>query len=372
MYRLEGTNMRLRNTFLTILFLIGSFYAAKGYFVQSKVPIVFHPYYDIGFFGVEKLHSFDSKKYGKVYKYLCSRLYLTEEDFYKPERISDADLRQVMKQKYIESLTDSRNVAVIMEMMAVALLPNFLVQRYLLDPMRYATDGTIKATLLALDPENTNKCAINLSGGYHHARDDRGEGFCVFPDIQLACKRAWSKNPKLKILYVDFDAHQGNGVEITLEPEIDAGKFVVFDIYGNDWPWDSQSLAIRDKIAYNFPFDLHRGEYFASICGVDDALYLDIVYDTLPKAIKEVKPDLIFYNAGTDPYKDDQLGGMRLTKEGIIARDAFVFQTAKDNSIPIVMTLSGGYSSESARIIGESIENILTNIMHIVNILQYE
>jgi histone deacetylase 11 len=63
---------------------------------------------------------------------------------------------------------------------------------------------------------------------------------------------------------------------------------------------------------------------------------------------------------------------MRLTKEGIIARDAFVFQTAKDNSIPIVMTLSGGYSSESARIIGESIENILTNIMHIVNILQYE
>ena len=73
-----------------------------------------------------------------------------------------------------------------------------------------------------------------------------------------------------------------------------------------------------------------------------------------------------FYNAGTDVYKDDPLGGMKLTKEGIIKREEMVFMHAKDNNIPLIMTLSGGYTKASAQIIGESIANVLTKIWNVI------
>ena len=91
--------------------------------------------------------------------------------------------------------------------------------------------------------------------------------------------------------------------------------------------------------------------------------YLEILKKKLKKAIKEIKPDLIFYNAGTDSYENDPLGKMNLTKEHIIIRDAFVFQQARENHIPIVMALSGGYTPQSAEIIGESIKNLLQTII---------
>jgi histone deacetylase 11 len=160
-------------------------------------------------------------------------------------------------------------------------------------------------------------------------------------------------------LYVDLDAHQGNGVEITLEKEIDKGSLVVFDVYGgNNYPLDYNSQNIRGKIKYNFPLKVsHFGN------GTNDEEYLAIVQENLPNAIEQEKPHLIFYNAGTDIYKDDALGGMQITAKGIKQRDAFVFAQAKAHNIPIVMTLSGGYSPASASIIGKSIENIIVNIM---------
>jgi histone deacetylase 11 len=344
--------------FFCVLAVNAFLYTSPKQLAGNKLPIFFHPSYDIGFFGLENLHPFDAKKYGKVKKYLQNILHLTAAAFYRPERISDDALKKVMTQAYLDSLHSSSTVAQITELPPLAWLPNFLVRRYLLDPMRYATDGTIKATQLALSPDNTRHYAINLSGGYHHAMGTEGGGFCIYPDIPLACRKVWETNPKLKILYVDLDAHQGNGVERTLEKEMDEGTFVVFDLYGGDnYPYDPASLKIRQKIQYNYPVEV-RG-----LISPTDASYLAIVRDNLPRAIAEAKPDLIFYNAGTDVYKDDRLGGMFLTKEGIKQRDAFVFQQAKDNNIPIVMTLSGGYSPESAQIIGESIHNIVTNVM---------
>jgi histone deacetylase 11 len=329
----------------------------------TKIPVVFHPNYDIGFFGLEKAHPFDSKKYGKVYQYLCKTLGLTRKDFYEPARISDEALKTVMTNEYLNCLDSSPVVTDITGVLPLAVLPNILVRRYLLDAMRYATDGTIKATQLALDSKNRYKCAINLSGGYHHACGNGGGGFCVFPDIQLACKKAWEQKPDLKILYVDLDAHQGNGVELTLEKEMGAGRFTVFDVYGqNNYPYDEDSRRIRDKIKYGIPLPISCTDRRT----IDDRIYMERVTETLPTAIRECKPELIFYNAGTDVYEKDRLGGMKLTKDGIKRRDAFVFKQAQENNIPIVMTLSGGYSPDSTQIIGESIKDILN--LHVMEI----
>lgn len=304
----------------------------------SRVPIVFHKSYDISFLGLENVHPFDSKKYGKVAQYLQDSFFIR---FDQPrDQISEIDLRMVHTQEYLDSLNDSRVVASIVEIPALAIIPNFFLQKTILKSMRYATAGTVLAAELALQ----KGWAINLSGGYHHAKANQGSGFCVYGDIPLAIKKLREKNPELKVLVVDLDAHQGNGLEAMLgEDELT----FIFDMYSkNNYPRDTQVMKYID---FNYPQET----------GVKDQIYLNCLKNNLPIAIKECQPDLIIYNAGTDIFEWDPLGKMAVTREGIIERDAFVFGQALENKIPIAMTLSGGYTKESAGIIGGSITNLI-------------
>src|ERR1700722_10265045 len=152
---------------------------------EKKLPIVYSTKYNIGFFGLENLHSFDSKKYGKVAAYIAAQFHRSIKDlFYEPEKpISDQELLKFHTQAYLDSLKNSSVVARITEVAPLAWLPNFLIQGSLLNSMRYATEGTIIATELAW---KNKQYAINLGGGYHHADSAQGGGFCVFGDIQLA------------------------------------------------------------------------------------------------------------------------------------------------------------------------------------------
>ena len=101
----------------------------------------------------------------------------------------------------------SANIALIAEVMMAALLPNGILQKHLLEPIRYATGGTILGCGLAIE----RGWAINLSGGYHHAKADSGGGFCFFADVPIAVRKMWDDHPDRKVLIVDLDAHQGNG-----------------------------------------------------------------------------------------------------------------------------------------------------------------
>lgn len=311
----------------------------------KQLPIVFHKNYDISFFGIEKLHPFDTGKYGKIAKYLQKHCNIS---FYEPLQISDHELQKVHTKEYLASLHQSCAIARISEVFPLQYVPNFLLQRYLLNAMRYATHGTTVGANLALQ----HGWAINLSGGYHHAKSDCGGGFCFFADIPLAIKNVREQYPDLKILVVDLDAHQGNGIETALK---DDPQSFVFDVYvERNYPYDTQA---RKHITFNYPIP----------AGMNDRQYHELIRSTLPKAIEQVKPHLIIYNAGTDVFEKDPLGRTALSKEGIMQRDAFVFSQAKQNNIPILMVLSGGYTQESADITAHSIENILKTILHVVD-----
>lgn len=306
----------------------------------NRLPIVYHPNYDVTLGGIEKLHPFDSAKYSKVYDILCKNLRLSHKDFYRPQApISHQELLKVHSQAYLDSLNKSATLARISEISLLKLVPNFLLQKCLLSPMRYATAGTLLATDLALE----QGWAINLSGGYHHAKTDEGGGFCVFGDIQLAAKKVLEQHPDWCILIVDLDAHQGNGHEEGLKDE---NRVFIFDMYRqNNYPND---YAQMERINYNLPLGASN-----------DQEYLDTLMTELPAAIAEVRPHLIIYNAGTDIYKKDPLGAMNISAGGIKERDAFVFEQAERSKIPVVMLLSGGYTKQSAGIVADSVEQII-------------
>lgn len=309
----------------------------------KKMPIIFHEKYDISFMGIENLHSFDSKKYGKVFNTLCKNLNLTKDNFYRPDELDIKDLELVHSNAYLELLNKSQTIAQISEIYPLKFLPNFILQKFVLTPMKYATSGTVLGASLALQ----HGWAINLSGGYHHAKANSGEGFCFFADIPLAVYKLHKTNPKLKVMVIDLDAHQGNGYESIFK---DDKRIVTFDVYnGEIYPHD---LYAKQFIKYDYPVKSF----------IKDEEYLNLIRTKLPKAIKEFKPNLIIYNAGTDIFSEDPLGRMSVSKNGIIERDSFVFNTVLNSHIPILMVLSGGYSKKSAEIISESVEKIVKNI----------
>ena len=343
-------------------FLISSIMAAS---TLKKIPIVYHHNYNIHLYGLENvLHSFDSKKYGKVFNSLSQKYSLGYSNFHHPPVISQDDLLIVHTEEYLNSLSSSIQIAKITEVPFLAMIPGFVGKWRLLEPMKQAAAGTILASNLAL----TNGWAINLSGGYHHAKSGNGEGFCVYADIPIAIRKLLNMKsdmttdltgdpPKIsKALIVDLDAHQGNGylsAFTSIDPtskEFSYAKLSnirIFDMYNGDiYPHDTFA---KDFIDYDFPLPSKTS----------DKKYLSLLREYLPQVLDEDRPDIVFYNAGTDIYERDPLGALSITKAGIIERDEFVFQSCRERNIPIVMVLSGGYTAESAEIISKSIANLI-------------
>jgi histone deacetylase 11 len=256
----------------------------------------------------------------------------------RPGAVSRRELAKVHTPDYLRSLRSPETLARILELPIIRSLPGWLIDWRILRPMRLATGGTILACRLAIE----NGVAINLGGGYHHAADGWGGGFCVYADVPLAAKVLHDEGRADKVLVVDLDAHQGNGSAAIFRAWPWA---VIFDLYQRD-------LFPARKEPEDYPLPVRSG-----LTGLE---YLEIVHDALPAVLDDFRPDLVIYNAGSDPFADDPLAGFRLTMSDLAERDLSVVTLARERGIPLAMVLSGGYSSVSWRIHADGIEGILT------------
>lgn len=215
--------------------------------------------------------------------------------------------------------------------------------------MQYQCGGSILGVELAF---KYGWC-INLGGGFHHASATQGGGFCVYADITMAIQyiRIGLKNEsrrKCRVLIIDLDAHQGNG------HERDARDFFISD---------RDNLKILDgynaSIYPNDGYAKERIDYRMTLgYGCGDHFFIPHLNEWMDKAINQYKPQFILYNAGTDCLEHDPLGAMSITPQGIVERDEIVFTNARQNNIPILMVLSGGYQLNNARVIANSIQNL--------------
>ncbi len=303
----------------------------------EMIPVIYHPKSNITVFGLERLHPFDGRKYRRIHDALIDGGLRKARDFTLPSPIRREELASVHTQEYLGSLRDSEVLAAILSVRLLALLPWRFVDWRVLLPMRYTTGGTLLAARLALE----HGIAINLGGGYHHAAASWGDGFCVYADIPIALKTLHDEGRVNKALVIDLDAHQGNGTAATIHP----------------WPWAyildvyEEDLFPLVKQPEDFPIPVPAG-----LTGTD---YLDIVRVAVPSALDQVRPDLVIYNAGSDPYVDDPLTRLCLTRNDLAERDLLVATLTRERKVPMAMVLSGGYSSESWRIHAEGIGGIL-------------
>lgn len=188
--------------------------------------------------------------------------------------------------------------------------------------------GTWLAARLALE----HGFAANAAGGSHHALPSTGAGFCVFNDLAVAALRLTGEGTAARILIVDLDVHQGDGTATVL-----AGHDTI--------------MTLSLHAAKNFPVRKARSTMDVELPdGLNDDAYMSALKPALDIMVDRAKPDLILYQAGVDVHRDDRLGRLKLSDDGLRRRDEMVAGKALECGIPIASTMGGGYGADTAAI----------------------
>jgi acetoin utilization deacetylase AcuC-like enzyme len=261
-------------------------------------------------------HVFPSQKYRLIYERLLKEEIAGPEDILAPEPAADEDILLVHDPDYVRRLkTGTLSYQEILRM-------EIPYSRKMVEAVWLATGGTILAGRRAL----SDGVAINLTGGFHHAFPGHGEGFCAIHDVAVAARRLLADGMIRRAMIIDCDVHQGNGTAA-----IFAGDDRVFTIsvhQHNNYPAEKPPSDI----------DVHLPDR------TGDAEYLAALSARCVPALERVKPRLVFYVAGADPYYQDQLGGLALTLDGLKRRDELVLSAARKAGAGVAVTLAGGYA----------------------------
>ncbi|MGB0498624.1 MAG: histone deacetylase, partial [Rubricella sp.] len=258
-----------------------------------KLPVTWHPDYVAP---LKPGHRFPMSKYGALKEVLVSRGVIGADGYIAPAPAPTGRIAAVHDLGYVErafSLTLSDR-----EIREIGLPGTEAVVRR----ARLSAAGSTLAGHLALE----HGIACNAAGGSHHAGPDRGAGFCVFNDVAVAARALLDDGAVRRILVVDCDVHQGDGTARIFDGE-------------------ARVFTLSLHAAKNFPARKALSDLDVPLPdGMEDVAYLAALRGALEPLWARVRPDLVFYNAGVDVHRDDKLGRLALTDEGIRARDAFV------------------------------------------------
>ena len=282
--------------------------------MTTRLPfkLVYHERYDLNL----GPHVFPSQKFRLICELLLRENLANEQDFLCPGPASDEDLLRVHTAEWVGKLKNGTLTASDVMKLEVPYSPE------LVEAVWLAAGGTILAAKSAL----RDGFASNLSGGFHHAYPEHGEGFCAIHDVAVAIRKMQADGAIRKAIVVDTDVHHGNGTAAIFrnDPTVYTLSIHQLNNYPGHKPASSLDLDMDD--------------------GVEDEEYLETLLPAVRRALDEFQPEMLFYIGGADPYCEDQLGGLSLTKEGLKKRDRSVFVEARQRGLPVATTLAGGYA----------------------------
>ncbi len=273
--------------------------------------IVYHDKYDLRL----GEHVFPSIKYRLIQERLLQEGIASPEDFVEPAAAPTEDLLLVHTEDWVRRL---RNGALRFEEILRMEIP---YTQEIVDAFWLAAGGTTLAARLAM----RDGAAFNLGGGFHHAFPGHGEGFCAIHDVAVAIRVLQRDRVIERALVVDCDVHHGNGTAAIFAA--DESVFTISLHQESNYPSEKPPSDI----------DVHLPD------GVGDSEYLDALRAAL-ETLDSFRPDLVAYVAGADPYREDQLGGLDLTMDGLAQRDGLVLDRARECGVPAFVTLAGGYA----------------------------
>jgi acetoin utilization deacetylase AcuC-like enzyme len=251
----------------------------------------------------------------------------------EPAPVADEDLLRVHTPEYLRAIATG-------EPRTLAESQKFPWSPRLAEAVRWTNGGCIGTLFAAL----SDGCSGNLASGFHHAHADHGEGFCTFNGLVVALERAVHDRRIARGLVVDLDLHYGNGTAALLATR---PHLFALSMYGN---WYKGNKAHRDVDAERAP-DTENSWSVPIPNGTGGEGYLKLLGEHLPRAVERARPDVILYQAGADPYREDPYSPLDMTVEDLFARDRFVLEAAKRARVPVAWVLAGGYTKDVSKIV---------------------
>ena len=279
-------------------------------------------------------HIFPVLKYRLIKEELLEEGIIKKNDFIEPEPIKDEELLLVHTEDYIKKLKEG----------SLSFDEELRLEIPYSPLVYFASKICVNGTFITLEFALREGIAVHIGGGFHHAYPDHGEGFCVLNDIAVAVKKIKKEGKIKKVVVIDCDLHQGNGTAFIFKDDPDTFTFSIHQ----------ENLYPVPKEKSDFDIGLKDGT------GDDEYMYF--LEKNIPKILDEFKPDACIYQAGVDPYKEDQLGNLNLTKDGLKRRNEFIIENLRKRNIPTAITLGGGYSPNILDTVSLHIQTIKTAI----------
>lgn len=261
-------------------------------------------------------HHFPMAKFGLLMAHLRERRLVEPEHLFCPEPVPRAWLELVHTDRYVAAVLGQALDPEGQRRLGLPMSPALALRS------RAACAGTVLAARLALE----HGLACNTAGGSHHAMADGGAGFCVFNDVAVAAALLLAEGLVARVLVIDLDVHQGDG---TAEIFRHDPRVVTFSVH----------------CKANYPARKTQGDLDVALDPeIGDGTYLGLLDALLPPLLDRVRPDLVFYNAGVDPHRDDRLGRLALSDAGLAAREAMVLEACRCRGLPLACVVGGGYA----------------------------
>ena len=279
-----------------------------------KLPLVSHPAYSTP---LPQEHRFPMAKFRLLVDHLRQLDLLRDDHLHQPLPIPRRWLELVHPRNYHEAFSRQRLSAAEARRIGLPATPGVIRRSWL------AVGGTVLTARLALQ----HGLACHLAGGTHHAFATAGSGFCIFNDVAVAARVLLNEGIVKRILVVDLDVHQGDGTATLF-----AG--------------DPRVFTFSAHAESNFPLRKATSDWDLPLPdGMEDEPYLAAVGGLLPDLLSEVRPDLVFYNAGVDPHRQDRLGRLCLSDGGLLQRERMVLEICLREQVPVATVIGGGYDA---------------------------
>ena len=276
------------------------------------LPLVYHPLYSAP---LPSSHRFPMAKFKLLHQLLLGRNLVQDQQIHRPLSISRRDLESIHDRDYHR---DFCRGSLSREAQRRIGLP---ATRPLVHRTWLAVGGTLLTARLALDAG----LACHLAGGTHHAHPGFGSGFCIFNDCAVAAAVLLMQNVVQQVLIVDLDVHQGDGTAACFQAD---PRVFTLSVH-------AQSNFPLRKVSSDLDIPLEDQ--------TEDAAYMAAIGDQLPHLLDRLHPDLVLYNAGVDPHRDDRLGRLCLSDQGLLHRDRLVIDACLRRNIPVATVIGGGY-----------------------------
>lgn len=275
-------------------------------------------------------HRFPMLKYQRLRERVVAEGIVAPENLLIPDAATDEQLLRAHDTDYVERVKNGSLTA--KEIRRIG----FPWSLEMVERSRRSSGATIAACRAAF----SDGIAVNLAGGTHHAFRDHGEGYCVFNDSAVAARAMQAEGLARRVVVLDCDVHQGNGTAAILAGD---SSIFTFSIHGEK----------------NFPFHKEISDSDLELPdGTGDDLYLEMLEQGVTRALSLANADIAIYLAGADPYMGDRLGRLKLSMDGLAARDRFVLGLCRTEGLPVAVTMAGGYAREVEDIVAIHVQTV--------------